>query len=76
MVFGTICCFVCFKFLGSAFMEKGECRHSIPLDLKGELAHLSVLVFFFMKTSGNLVPIGALNFGRMRSHGHKERSFL
>jgi len=24
MVFGIVCCFVCFMFLGSAFMEKGE----------------------------------------------------
>jgi len=29
-----------------------------------------------MKTSGNLVPIGAQDYGRMRSCGHKERYFL
>ncbi len=46
MVFRIICCcFVCFMFRGCAIMEKGGCRHSVSFDLKGELAHLSMLVF-------------------------------
>lgn len=39
------CCFVCFMFAGFAFMEKGECRHSVSLNLEGEIARLFVLVF-------------------------------
>jgi hypothetical protein len=29
-----------------------------------------------MKIGGNLAPIGAVDYERMRSCGHKERSFL
>jgi hypothetical protein len=32
-------------FAGFAFMEKGECRHSVSLNLEGEIARLFVLVF-------------------------------
>jgi hypothetical protein len=46
MVFGIVCCcFVCFTFAGCAFIEKGERRHSISLDLEGERACLFVLIF-------------------------------
>lgn len=46
VVFGIVCCcFVCFMFGGCASIEKGECRHSISLDLEGKRAHLFVLVF-------------------------------
>jgi hypothetical protein len=46
MVLGIVCCcFVCFMFVGSALMEKGDYRHFVSLDLKGELACLFVLVF-------------------------------
>jgi hypothetical protein len=37
--------FCVFMFAGFAFMEKGECRHSVSLDLEGELACLFELVF-------------------------------
>ncbi len=57
-------------------MEKGECRHSISLNLEGEHARLFVLVLLFMKTNENLAPIGALDYERTRSCGHmKERYF-
>ncbi len=45
MVFVIVCCFVCFMFADCAFIENGERRHSISLDLEGELACLFVLVF-------------------------------
>ncbi len=77
MVFGIVCCcFVCFMFAGCAFMEKGECRHFISLDLEGKRARLFVLVLLLMKTGENLAPIGALDYERMRSREHmKERYF-
>jgi hypothetical protein len=46
MVFGIVCCsFVCFMFTCCVIMEKGNCRHFVYLDLEGELACLSILVF-------------------------------
>ncbi len=45
-VIGIICCcFACFMFIANTFMEQGECRRSVSLDLIGELARLFVLVF-------------------------------
>jgi hypothetical protein len=39
------CSFVCFIFTSCAIMEKGECKCFVSLDLEGELACLSMLVF-------------------------------
>jgi hypothetical protein len=73
MVFGIICCcFVCFMFVGFAFMEKGGRRHFVYLDLESELAGLFVLVFSLHEDCGNLALIGALDYGRMKRYGHKK----
>ncbi len=46
MVLGIACsCFMCFMFVGCAFMEMGEWRHLVSLDLECELSCLSMLVF-------------------------------
>jgi len=56
-------------FASCAFMEEGECGCSIPLDLDHERASLFMLFFFlfFLKIHGSITPIGALDYGEMRT---------
>ncbi len=45
MMLGITCCFVCFMFVGCAFMEMGKWRCFVSLNLECELSCLFVLVF-------------------------------
>jgi hypothetical protein len=64
-------------FAGCAFVEKGERRHSIFLDLEGKRARLFVLVFALHENQWEfLALIGALDYERTRGREHmKERYF-
>jgi hypothetical protein len=55
-------------FASCAFMEEGKCGHFIPLYLNYECASLSMfLKKLFMKTCGSLIPIGALDYRKMKT---------
>jgi hypothetical protein len=71
MKLGITCCFVCFMITGCAFMEMGEERRFVSIDLECEL---SCLYEFGFSSSNGLVGmfalIRALNYWRMRCCKH------
>jgi len=56
-------------FVICGFMEERECGWFVPFNLDHKCVSLSMLVFlFFMKIHGSMTPIGALDYGKMRSY--------